>query len=296
MNYTDIYRKCMIIRAFEKKVESEFSSGSMRGTTHGCVGQEIIPVLVMENIDKEIDYVTGTHRCHGQVLAYDGNPYMLACEMMGREDGYVQGMGGSQHISVGKFLTNGITGGMVTVATGIAMGIKKNKKEGVVVAFVGDGGINEGYVQESLNLASHFELPILFVCENNNYAMSTPTDKYSAGNFNNRISALDIKYIETESLNPEKLEKDISNAYSFVKENKVPCFIEVHTARLCGHSKSDSMEYMSDEEKALNARQDPVLWLVKRLENDEVNKIKEEISNEIDQAFEKASNCQECIF
>ena len=293
MDYRDIYRKCIKIRLFEKKVESEFGLGHMRGTTHGCIGQEIISVLVMENVDRRQDYITGTHRCHGQILAYDENPYALACEMMGKKDGYAHGMGGSQHIKVEKYITNGITGGMVTIAVGIAMGMKKENGDGIVIAFAGDGGINEGYVQESLNLASHFKLPVLFVCENNGYAMSTPTEKYSAGNFRSRISALDIKYMESKTLSPDTLETDINNAFLFVRKNRSPCFLDIHTARLCGHSKSDLMEYMSEEEKERHFREDPVLWVAGKLTVNEVSMIDTEVSDEINSAFEKAGKCEE---
>lgn len=135
------YKISYMIRQFEKKVEEEFEKGTMRGTTHGCIGQEIIPTIVMEFLDKEIDYVVGTHRCHGQVLAYTHDPYRLICEMMGKADGFIQGMGGSQHIKVGKYVTNGITGGMVTVGCGIALGLKKDNSAGIVVAFMGVGRV-----------------------------------------------------------------------------------------------------------------------------------------------------------
>lgn len=283
----------MQIRLFEKKVESEFSLGRMRGTTHGCIGQEIIPVLVMKEIDYGTDYITGTHRCHGQVIAYTKDPYRLACEMMGRKDGFVKGLGGSQHIKVDHYITNGVTGGMASVGVGIAMGLKKKNKRGIVIAFLGDGGVNEGYVQESMNMSSHFGLPILFVCENNGYAMSTPTDIYSAGNFKNRVTALEIEYKEAFTSAPEGLEKQISDAVHYVREKGLPCFLDVHTARLCGHSKSDAMEYMSEEEKRKNQLEDPIVWLSKKLSEDEIDAIRLRLSKEIDDVFERANNCEE---
>ncbi|WP_175560117.1 thiamine pyrophosphate-dependent dehydrogenase E1 component subunit alpha [Butyrivibrio sp. YAB3001] len=283
----------MKIRLFEKRIEDEFSLGKMRGTTHGCIGQEIIPVFVMEQINRDTDYITGTHRCHGQVLAYTDDMYSLACEMMGKQDGFVNGLGGSQHIKIGNYITNGITGGMITVASGIAMGKKKNCDSGIVIAFAGDGGFNEGYVQESLNLASNYELPLLIICENNGYAMSTPTQEYSAGSFKARVEALNIRYIETTSTLPDVLEQDIIKGFSYVRNEEKPCFIDVHTARLCGHSKSDSMEYMSDEEKENNMKSDPILWLAKKIDSNEVEMINERIAKEVDDAFLNATNCRE---
>lgn len=291
--WNDVYTQCCRIRSFERKVEEEFSAGKLRGTTHGCIGQEVIPVFAMLFINKENDYVVGTHRCHGQVLAYTGNTYRLACEMMGRQDGFVSGMGGSQHIKVGKYLTNGITGGMAAVGTGIALGIKKSQDDAIVVSFTGDGGFNEGYVQESLNLASAMGLPILYICENNHYAMSTPTERYSAGSFEKRIKALEMNYIGSYASNPDTLYNDMGQAFSYVREKRRPCFFDVQTARLCGHSKSDTMEYMSSEEKAKNKIDDPILWLELQIGTDEKNKIQEEIRQEIEEAFEKAVLCEE---
>ena len=125
-DYAGIYRECYRIRCFEKKVEQGFSKGLMRGTTHGCIGQEVIPVIAMREINREIDRAVGTHRCHGQVLAYEPDTYRLACEMMGKRDGFVKGMGGSQHIKTGGYLTNGVTGGMAVIGCGMAMAMQKN--------------------------------------------------------------------------------------------------------------------------------------------------------------------------
>lgn len=282
------YKISYMIRQFEKKVEEEFEKGTMRGTTHGCIGQEIIPTIVMEFLDKEIDYVVGTHRCHGQVLAYTHDPYRLICEMMGKADGFIQGMGGSQHIKVGKYVTNGITGGMVTVGCGIALGLKKDNSAGIVVAFMGDGGFNEGYVQESLNLASLLKLPILFICENNHYAMSTPTERFSAGSFCRRIKAIDIDYLELTTNDIEKLAKGIREGFDHVRTKKTPCFLEIKTARLCGHSKSDKREYMSVDEIKEYEENDPLKIMGQELGNDVVQSVSREIDVQIETAFEKA--------
>ncbi len=295
MNYLDIYRQSMRIRLFEKKVESEFSLGHMRGTTHGCVGQEIIPVLTVQEILHSEDYITGTHRCHGQVLAYSNDPYKLACEMMGKKDGFVKGLGGSQHIKVDNYITNGITGGMVTIGTGIAMGLRKCHKKGIVISFLGDGGFNEGYVQESLNISSKFELPILYICENNRYAMSTRTSDYSAGEYSNRVSALKIEYRGADTSEPDKLEQSIKDAFGYVRKCRRPFFLDVRTARLCGHSKSDPMDYMSVEEKEKNISEDPIAWLEDKISDKDINMIKGELKIEIDKAFERAFQCEELI-
>lgn len=293
ITYRELYKDCYRIRYFEQIVEDGFSKGIMRGTTHGCTGQEIIPVLLMNLIDFENDYIVGTHRCHGQVLAYTKDPYKLFCEMMGRKDGFVEGMGGSQHIKIGKYITNGITGGMTVIGTGIAMSLKKQNRKGIVISFMGDGGFNEGYVQETMNLASYFEVPILFVCENNHYAMSTPTEKYSAGTFKDRVKALNINYIETTTHDIEELASDLETGFYYVKNNKKPCFINISTARLCGHSKSDKMEYMSDSEKENNIKFDPLKQMMVQMSKNEINEINRMIGDEVQDAFNRAKYCKE---
>ncbi len=289
----DIYQQCCRIRYFEKQAEKEFEQGMMRGTTHGCIGQEIIPVLMFSMIDRKYDYIMGTHRCHGQVIAYTQDPYRLACEMMGKRDGFVEGMGGSQHIRAGKFLTNGVTGGMAVVGMGIAMGIKKTKQQGVVIAFLGDGGFNEGYVQEALNMAAVYQLPIFFVCENNRYAMSTRTVDYSAGTFEKRIKALDISYVFATTADVAELENKMRECYQAVKEKRSPCFLDIATARFCGHSKSDQMEYMPDEEKRHDQEADPLLQLEALLPLEQCKEAKERIHKEISEIFSRAHCCPE---
>ncbi len=289
----DIYQQCYRIRCFERQVEKEFENGTLRGTTHSCIGQEIIPVLILNHINRQEDYVVGTHRCHGQVLAYTGDPYRLACEMMGKKDGFVEGMGGSQHIRTEKLLVNGITGGMTVVGTGIAMGIKKRKQSGAVIAFLGDGAVNEGYVQETLNLASVYKVPIFFVCENNHYAMSTPTESYSAGSFEKRVKALDISYLSATTENISELEDRIHEGYQTVRNTRCPCFLDISTARLCGHSKSDNMEYISDEEKERNLKADPLLQMEALLSPNACKETREKVEKEIREAFSRAHTCPE---
>lgn len=292
MDYIKIYKDCCLIRTFEKTVEKKFELGKMRGTTHGCIGQEIIPAIVMEYIDRNTDYVTGTHRCHGQVLAYTHDPYKLACEMMGRTDGFNCGMGGSQHIKTGKFLTNGVTGGMAAIGAGMALSLKKSGADGIVVSFLGDGGFQEGYVSETLSIASAFEVPIVYVLENNHYAMSTPTSEFSSGSFESRVKALDIEYYYCESKDLENIDETVSKAIAYTRKNKKPAFIHVDTFRLCGHSKSDDMAYMSENEKQDNIDHDPLLSLEKKINDDSiVSDIRSEISEMIRKAFDDAESC-----
>ncbi len=297
MKIEELYRQCFLIRQFELKIENEFEAGNMRGTTHGCIGQEIVPVCVMNKICKEQDYITGTHRCHGQVLAYTGDPYGLACEMMGKRDGFVGGNGGSQHIKVDGYLTNGITGGMVPIGVGLAMAMKKTRDPGIVVSFLGDGGVNEGYVLEAINLSKIYSLPILFICENNLYAMSTFSSNFTAGSIMERIQSFGIKYFPGNTSEYGNLYPLISKGYDLVKQDRIPVFIEVTVNRLCGHSKSDNMEYMTKEEKARNQKNDYLISMRKLLGEEKAVQIEREVNKQIKDTFQMVESCpkQTCI-
>lgn len=293
MDKTAVYRKCFLIRCLEEMVEVEFEKGGMRGTTHGCMGQEIIPVLLMELIDREHDYITGTHRSHGQVLSYTNDPYGLISEMMGKKDGFNMGMGGSQHIKTGHYITNGVTGGMACVAVGMALSIKKRGQKGIVAAFLGDGGFNEGYVQECLNLSQVMKVPVLFICENNQYAMSTRTADYSAGAMLDRVSALGMAAAVTDYRDLTCLEDSVNKAYDFVKTERSPYFLEISAFRLCGHSKSDPRDYMTDREKQEYEALDPVQRIRKELPAGTAEEIEEETQRYLEHVFAKARMCGE---
>ena len=292
MELLEIYSDCVLVRTFERRVEKEFELGRFRGTTHGCIGQEIIPVLAMQYVDREKDWVTGTHRCHGQVLAYTHDPYRLACEMMGREDGFNCGMGGSQHIKTGQYITNGVTGGMASVGVGMALYMKKNGG-GMVVSFLGDGGFQEGYVGETMNLADVFAAPILYILENNHYAMSTPTARYSAGSPEARTKAVGIRYFHGDVRDIKGLDATIRDAFSYVRENSAPAMLEVDTFRLCGHSKSDDRSYMTEQEKAGYINDDPVAALRQMISAEDADIADRSALSRIDEAFLKASECGE---
>ena len=142
------YYKCKLIRCFEETIEKLFSQGKLCGTTHSCTGQEIVSVSVLSDINIRKDTVTGTHRSHGHYLSLFDDPASLFTELMGKCSKYSTGKGGSQHLQRDKFYTNGITGGMIPIATGIALSEKLNMSDAIVIAFLGDGAMNEGYVFE----------------------------------------------------------------------------------------------------------------------------------------------------
>ncbi len=288
----ELYKKMFLIREFEFLLEDYFSKGLLRGTTHSCIGQEAVAVSVLDYVDINKDYVTSTHRGHGHFLAITGEVFGLASEIMGKRTGVVSGLGGSQHLQYKNFYTNGITGGMIPVGVGIALAKKLKGEEGIVISFLGDGAMNEGYVMEALNMAKVYEVPIMFVLENNCYAMSSITKDLTGSLFEHRVKGFGLKYVYEEAIDVLNLWQKFGEIYREVSNNRRPVFVECRTYRFCGHSKSDKREYVLKEEEVFWRQNDPLLLLrnrvVKELGEDGVEKIEAKIREEIRGAFEKA--------
>jgi len=176
----ELWRRVLLIRRFEELLLRMFESGDIVGTTHCCIGQEANAVGVASCLRAD-DFVVSNHRCHGHYLARTGDVEGLLAEMMGRSAGAVGGRGGSQHLHVENFISNGILGGGTPIAVGTALAHKLEKTGAVTVCFIGDGTFGEGVLYEALNLASLWRLPVLFVVENNRYSQSTPIEKNLAG-------------------------------------------------------------------------------------------------------------------
>ena len=184
MENKEILKKMLLIRRMEQKIESLFSQGLLRGTTHCCIGEEAVPVALSELIDIEKDYLCSGHRAHGLSMMMTGKPETLLGEIMGKPFGMAKGLGGSQHVYYKNYFTNGITGGMTPVTAGIAFALKHEKTDAIAIVVFGDGAMNEGYVLESFNLAKEMELPMLMILENNGYAMSTPIETVNTYGWN----------------------------------------------------------------------------------------------------------------
>jgi len=286
--YIRLYKKMFLIRVFEAKVEEMFRLGKLRGTTHGCIGQEAVAVGVLENVDLSRDYVTGTHRSHGHFLALTGKVFELISELMGKKTGIVRGKGGSQHLHYGNFYTNGITGGMIPVAVGLGMAKKLKGEEGVVISFLGDGGMNEGYVMEALNLAGVYKTPNIFVLENNRYAMSTITENFTSGKFEERIKGFGLEYHCLKVLDVVEVYRFFKKIYEKVREEKYPVFIEFETYRFCGHSKSDRREYVVKEWEDFWHANDPLEKCRNRIPAKVVEDVEKEIMDFVEEEFRRA--------
>tara|TARA_B100001123_G_scaffold449107_1_gene613088 strand:+ start:820 stop:1710 length:891 start_codon:yes stop_codon:yes gene_type:complete len=234
----DLYKKMLIIRYFEEGVLKLFEQGKLFGTTHAYIGQEANAVGVITNLNSN-DTVVSNHRCHGHYITHKQNPYALLCEMMGKNDGLCGGRGGSQHICDNNFFSNGVLGGIMPLAAGLAFSEKFKKTENIVVVFIGDGTLGQGVLYETLNIVSKWELPILIVVENNRYAQSTNIDITLAGEIKERFIAFSIDTVEIETFNVIKIRDESIELINKVRKTGRPHCLIINTYRFSSHSKSD---------------------------------------------------------
>ena len=247
----ELHRMMMLIRLFEEALEEMFSRGLLHGTMHLSIGQEATAAGACLALDKK-DLITSTHRGHGHCLGKGADPYKMFAELLGREDGYCRGRGGSMHIadlSNGNLGANGIVAGSLTISVGAALSFQLQKKENIVLCFFGDGAVNEGSFHEALNLASLWNLPVLFLCENNQYGMSMASEKAVAGeSIASRGKSYGIESIQIDGNDVEAVYESVTTCKDEILNNKRPKFIEAVTYRYRGHSKSDRNLYRTSEE------------------------------------------------
>jgi len=276
------YEKIYLIRYFEETILELFSKGKLNGTTHACIGQEANAVATMSSITKN-DIIFSNHRCHGHFLSYTNNPKGLMAEMMGIESGVCGGKGGSQHLYYGNFYSNGVQGGIVANAVGSALAEKKKDTGNITVVFLGDGTLGQGIVYEALNIASLWNIPILFVLENNYYAQSTPSNLQISGSILKRAEAFSIKTSECTSNDVRQLYPVVKHSVDYVRKEIKPMFVLLNTFRLCHHSKNDDNRPNEEIEKWMD--KDPIL-LGEELVPDKKESIEKEVVNKIDEIVE----------
>ncbi len=260
-----------MIRLFEEAIERLFLEGRIMGTAHTCIGQEAVAVGTAAALDAR-DAMTTTHRGHGHFLARGADPKRVMAELFGRETGYSRGRGGSQMMmdpSIGFFGANGITGGSIPFATGVALDAKLRDTGRVTVCFFGDGASNQGVFHETLNLAALWKLPVLFVVENNGYAMSTPTARGLANpHIADRASAYGITGVSVDGNDFFAVRDGVAQHAAACRAGQGPVLLECVTYRLSGHSRGDPRVYRSREEEAAAWENDPILRLETRLKAD----------------------------
>jgi TPP-dependent pyruvate/acetoin dehydrogenase alpha subunit len=259
----DHYRVAAAIRRFEQMLLDEFARGRVGGTTHTCVGQEIAAVAVTAALERGRDCVFSNHRGHGHFLAWCGEAYRLLAEIFGRPDGVCGGRGGSQHLHLGNFYSNGVQGGTVGNAVGIALAEKRKRGGAVTCAWLGDGTFGEGLVYEAMNLASLWRLPIVFAIEANRIAQTTPTGLQLAGGIAGRCAAFDIPVVETSGTDLDELLAAATRAVDAARAEQRPQALVSHAIRLGPHSKGDDTR--DPAELAAGWANDPLAALRRRV-------------------------------
>jgi len=255
------YRTMLVMRLFEEKVEKLFSDGVIRGTTHPATGQEAVAVGVC-SVLKKGDYITSTHRGHGHFIARGGDPRRIMAEIFGKVTGYSRGRGGSQFMAdyrLGFLGGNGITGGSIPIATGAALSAKIKNTGKIAVCFFGDGASNQGTFHESLNLAGLWKLPVVYVCENNLYAMSTHVDKaIPIPHIADRAASYGFTGVVVDGNDLLAVREVMQAACLRARNGAGPTLVECKTYRHSGHSRGDQRIYRSRKEEALWMTRAPI--------------------------------------
>ena len=275
-----------LIRAFEERLLDLFSRGELSGTTHTCIGQEASAFAVVGALDRERDIVFSTHRCHGHFLMYCDDVEGLMAEIMGREAGVCGGRGGSQHLYHRNFYSNGVQGGTVPLATGMALAEKMKGSGSVTVCFIGDGTLGEGAVYESLNMASLWSAPVVFVLEHNRYAQSTLTSTTTAGDLLRRAEAFGISCDRRPADDPVELASYMTELIESVRKHPKPFFQILETERLAAHSKGD--DDRSQEELERIRKEDPLVRLRNGANAERLSALQAAVQERVQRAVNKA--------
>jgi TPP-dependent pyruvate/acetoin dehydrogenase alpha subunit len=294
-----LYKVMKKIRSFEETVFRLTTEGLVQGSVHFYSGQEAVAAGVFYCLEEK-DYIMSHHRCHGHFIARGSDMKKMLAELLGRKDGYCGGMGGTMHLAapdIGMMGTNGLVGAGIPIATGLSYACDNFEKGKIVVSFFGDGAINTGAFHESVNLASLWKLPIVFICENNQYAISTSVEKSSAViNLSERAKAYGIKGFNVDGNDIMKVLETTGDAVEMTRSGKGPVLIVFNTYRQMGHSIHDPRTYRTEAEEKRWKKKDPILHLEnilrseKAIDDKVIKEINNKIKNEIDDAVDFAKN------
>ena len=291
-----LYRTMCTIRAFEERAEDAFNAGLVQGSVHQYIGEEAIGTGVCANLRRR-DYILSNHRGHGHSIAKGADPVAMMKELMGRVGGTSGGKGGSMHIadfSVGMLGANGVLADGLTMGVGAAQAIVLKGEDSIVTVFVGDGTTNRGPFYEALNWAMVYDLPILFVCENNRYASSTVTRTITAGDGPTaRAKAFGMPAFDVDGNDVVTVDELAADLIGRVRGGKGPHFLHAQTYRVKGHISRDKMLYRPEGETERYFKDEPLgrcaAWLVANgIAADEVEAVRREAFAEIDAAVEAA--------
>ncbi|MBI4522220.1 MAG: thiamine pyrophosphate-dependent dehydrogenase E1 component subunit alpha [Deltaproteobacteria bacterium] len=289
------YRQMLKIRLFEEQVNQLYLSAKMPGLAHLYIGQEAVAVGVCAALRRD-DYITSTHRGHGHCLAKGASPDRMFAELLGKAPGYCRGKGGSMHIAdpeTGNLGANAIVGGSAGIATGAALSAKMRGTDQVSVCFFGEGALGQGLLYETMNMASLWKLPVVYVCENNQYNEYTNYRETTAGELTSRPAAFGI---ETESIPGQDVGLVYAAAVRSVKrarDGKGPSFLICHTYRFHGHHVGDidrAYYRTRQEEEEWKNQRDPLKSLARELRDRKMadDRFLAEVEKEIDLEIKSA--------
>ncbi|HEX9788754.1 MAG TPA: thiamine pyrophosphate-dependent dehydrogenase E1 component subunit alpha [Candidatus Binatia bacterium] len=296
-----LYRQMLKIRLFEEEVNQLYLSAKMPGLAHLYIGEEAVAVGVCEALRRD-DYITSTHRGHGHCIAKGAAVDRMFAELLGKEAGYCRGKGGSMHIAdqeTGNLGANAIVGGSAGMATGAALSAKMRGSDQVTVCFFGDGALGQGLLYEAMNMASLWTLPVIYVCENNQYNEYTHYRETTAGEVTARAQAFGL---HTESIDGQDVKAVHSTALKLAdraRRGEGPAFLHCQTYRFHGHHVGDidrSYYRAKKEEEEWKTHRDPVTLLSEWLDKNQLAdaellaRIKSEVGKEIKDAVNFALN------
>lgn len=256
-----MYEKMFTIRLFEEEIKNLYKRDMVRGSTHLYLGEEAVAVGACEPL-RDGDYIVSTHRGHGHCIAKGGEVNRMMAELLGRVTGYCRGKGGSMHIadvSLGILGANGIVGGGIPIAPGAGLSCKRRGQKQVVLCFFGDAACNQGAFHESINLAAAWKLPVIYLCENNLYGVSTRLDE-AAGvvDLALRAPGYGVPGYSIDGNDVMRVRKTVGEAVARARAGEGPSFIEAKTYRWEGHFVGDPCVYRTKEEVAAWKEQDPI--------------------------------------
>lgn len=296
----ELLHQMQVIRTFEEQVEKLFQAGEIGGTMHLCIGQEASAVGACSVLERK-DKIITTHRGHGHSIAKGMDIGRMMAELLGRATGYCHGKGGSMHIAdldVGHLGANGIVGAGLPIATGAALASKMKDLGYVVVCFFGDGATNEGAFHEALNLASIWDLPVVFICENNQYGMSgSVKEMINIEHIATRATSYGIPGKLIDGNDIIQVMETVQEAVERARRGEGPTLIEAETYRWRGHSRSDARKYRTREEEAFwRKNRDPIALFKNKLIVEEIiteedfAQLVEQVQKEVNDAVEFARN------
>ncbi len=293
-----MYRDMLRVRTFEEHVLDLYQRTLIPGIAHVSIGQEAVAVGICAALRRD-DYITSTHRGHGHCLAKGAQPNRMFAELFGKVDGYCRGKGGSMHIAdpeTGNLGANAIVGGSFAIAAGAGLSAKRLKTDRVAVCFFGDGAANQGLFLESMNMAALWKLPVIFVCENNQYGEYSPTQSVTAGALEERARPFNIPTAVVNGMDVFAVYHAAQDAVARARAGDGPSFLLCQTYRYGGHG-------MSDRDRPYRTREEEEEWkkldAIERLEtylraNDvtqqELDSIRAEVQQEMQAAVEYGMN------